>query len=211
MFNNYAHLYDLIYKNRDYKAEAEMVYKWAGKPKCIYDLGCGTGRHHKFWKCRVAGFDKSSEMLNFVSISPNVSYLKSDIESKRFRFCFSGHEVYTALFNVMGYCNLKKVIGNLRQKKGGIFIFDVWDKEKFSKDGGFRQKIKKFTWGEIVIKPVKNGLKISWQTNNQKGFEYHSVRPYSEEEIKKIAKSNNYKYEKKNTNTWTTWYKFIKL
>ena len=213
MFKEYAQYYNLIYKKRAYKAEAEMVYRWAGKPSLIVDLGCGTGLHHKYWKCSVIGIEQSNEMLKQVKPRKNCVYIQADIETDR---NFIGMSCYTALFNVVGYCNLDMIMGRLQQEKGGIFIFDVWDMDKFEKSGGFQKKIKKFKWGNIEIFPHWNEFKeiileIKVAPNKREPFsEFHSVLPYPLKHIEELCQKYGYIGIKKNGTGWTTWYKLVK-
>ena len=153
-FEKYAKFYDLIYREKNYKEEAEMVYEWADKPTVIVDLGCGTGRHHKYWHCFVIGIDRSRKMLLRTTAAPKRCYIVSNMETD---IALHYAPCYTALFNVMGYCNLEHVISQMKQSTGGIFILDVWDKDKVRKDG-FIITIKEYGWGKVVVYPIKEEL-----------------------------------------------------
>lgn len=206
MFEKYASFYNLIYKNRDYKAEAKFVYKWAGKPKCIVDLGSGTGRHHKYWDCCVVGIDQSKEMLRYCKPSKKRVYLQDNIEKLNLSYA----PCYTALFNVIGYCDLDKVMSCLKQNKGDVFIFDCWDRDKVAKIG-FKTKEKLFPWGKVNIIPYLGGLIILiTKKNGETVIEKHDAHPYSEKEIKRFCKKYGYSYIRKDTKTWTTYYKLTK-
>ena len=208
VFKRYARWYDLVYAKRDYKSEANFVYHWAGKPELIIDLGAGTGRHHKYWKSRVIGIDQSKDMLSQVKCGEKNLYIQGNIEE--LPKTLQGKDCYTALFNVIGYCNLDKVMNRLNQKKGGILIFDVWDTKKVQEEW-FDFKIKQFDWGEVHISYEENKIKIT--VIPKKGrtiIEYHKVRSYSLKEIETLCKKYGYSLTRKDTNTWTTYYRLIK-
>ena len=70
VFNYYAVYYDLLYKEKDYKAETEYVGRLLEEKGfttgSILELGCGTGKHaEQFAKIgySVHGIDLSSEMI----------------------------------------------------------------------------------------------------------------------------------------------------
>src|SRR5450432_1981030 len=70
VFGAYSRYYDLLYRDKDYAAEASYVRSLIGQhcpaATSILDLGCGTGRHalllaeHGY---RVTGVDGSPDML----------------------------------------------------------------------------------------------------------------------------------------------------
>src|SRR3990167_2386597 len=150
IFGDYAQFYNLIYqRSKDYRLEADMVYRWAGNPESIVDLGCGTGLHHKYWKCVVFGIDRAAKMLALTKPNNHRIYARADIEKD---IILHKHYCYTALFNVIGYCNLESIISQMQQPAGGIFIFDIWDKAKVDKEP-FNTIVKKFKWGKVSITP----------------------------------------------------------
>ena len=98
----------------------------------------------------------------------------------------------------------------MRQPKGGVFIFDVWDTSKVQKDG-FSYRFKEFKWGKVFVEPFFEYLNITVKPNKGKVFrEQHKVRPYSLSEIETICRRYGYIGIRKDTKTWTTWYRFEK-
>jgi SAM-dependent methyltransferase len=70
IFNNYARYYDLLYRDKDYTAEAEfidrLIQQQAPHTSTILELGCGTGNHALLLAKEgyfVHGVDLSAEML----------------------------------------------------------------------------------------------------------------------------------------------------
>lgn len=67
----YAHTYDLLYQDRDYAAECDLLERVfqqyaSQRVKTILDLGCGTGNHALLLAARgysVVGVDRSEDML----------------------------------------------------------------------------------------------------------------------------------------------------
>ena len=215
IFFNYAKYYNLIYQNKDYKKEAEFVYKWANKPKTILELGCGTGQHAKYWVDKadiIYAVDNSQEMISQAFKHPKIKYMNIPLQDLDYETKF---DCVFALFNVMGYTLLELSLGKIPIAKDGIFIFDIWDKDKVKKDG-FTITIKEYSWGKVIIYPLKEKtgiakLKIAVMPKKGKSFvEYHTVRSYSLGDIEKLCQKYSYLFECKDTNSWVTWYKLIK-
>ena len=218
MFKDYAKYYNLLYQDKLYQKEAEFVYKWANKPKTILELGCGTGQHAKYWakNAKVVGIDQSEEMLANAYQHSNIKYFVHSVENlNTFSYCPS--DCVVALFNVMGYCLLEECLPYLPLKKGGYFIFDIWDASKFKKQPP-QPKVKYFNYGYRVSIPErysKRLLRIDFiivEWKKIKVFERHWVQGYFHKDIQGLCKKYGYKIAGiKKTKTWTIWYKLAKI
>lgn len=141
VFQDYAYYYNVFYKEKDYKAEAEQVdtllKKYGCKISKIINFGCGTGRHdielaRLGYQC--TGIDTSPLMVDIAKKNAdkekiNIDFFKEDIR------IFKPTEQYDAvisLFHVMSYQNSNEDIVAAFQaarrslNKEGIFLFDVW-------------------------------------------------------------------------------------
>lgn len=143
--DKYAEPYDLFYRDKPYRAEAEyaaaLIKTRLPGAKTLFDLGCGTGlRSLELARLgfRVLGVDQSSGMLAAASqhlakapdiSSSEVEFRVGDITS------FHGsspRDGVVSLFHVFSYLTteeaLAKAIGcslaNLNP--GGVFLFDYW-------------------------------------------------------------------------------------
>ncbi len=137
-FQLYSRYYDLLYRDKPYREEAEYVRKTLllSNPgiKDILELGCGSGAHAAFlgeMGFRVTGIDRSAEMIaqakakhipGFEAQEGNIT----DFElGKKFNAAIS-------LFHVMSYLTeTEDVLRCLRQvnrhlETGGLFLFDCW-------------------------------------------------------------------------------------
>jgi SAM-dependent methyltransferase len=140
VFDEYAHYYDLLYRDKDYIGEANyidsLIKKYNSKAEKILDLGCGTGKHAELLAqkgYKVHGVDMSEGMLKEAYArtehNPQLSFTLSNIQEFDLKEKF---DVVTALFHVMSYQTtneaLKKVFNNTYDhlKKDGLFIFDCW-------------------------------------------------------------------------------------
>lgn len=136
---NYSRYYDLLYKDKDYKSEVDYISEIISryiryKPASLLDIGCGTGKHLKFFKEKgfnVAGVDLSENM-----ISEAKKHLGQDEDlccGKASEFNLGRKfDVIVSLFHVMSYqtenSELEKVFNNVHNhlNDGGLFIFDFW-------------------------------------------------------------------------------------
>ena len=93
-FLNYAHVYDLLYAEKDYKSEAGYVHslleKFAHtKVYEILDIGCGTGKHaYEFAQrgIQVTGIDLSEKMIQIARQNyshPKTSFMQADARTFR--------------------------------------------------------------------------------------------------------------------------------
>lgn len=144
VFQDYAYYYNLIYRDKDYRTEAETVHgilkKYNPQLKTIMNLGCGTGRHdielEKLgYHCK--GIDISPIMIeiarnNAVQNGSAIEFEEGDVRN------YTTQEKYDAvisLFHVMSYQNTnrdilsafktaRKLLGGT--KGSGYFLFDTW-------------------------------------------------------------------------------------
>jgi len=140
-FDKYSRIYDLIYKDKNYKQEVAYIEKLIKRysdrsSKSLFDIGCGTGSHG-FWFMKkgysVTGIDRSAAMISIAKkhnlssdlIEFRVADAKSFSLSKKFNIAVS-------LFHVMSYLTANKdfikSLNNIHKhlNQGGLFIFDFW-------------------------------------------------------------------------------------
>jgi len=144
VFADYARYYDLLYKDKDYAAEANyvagLIKKYQPVAQSILELGSGTGIHASLLAQKgftVHGIERSPEMLarsqtlieNLTAEQDRLTFSLGDIREIRLNKHF---DAVIALFHVMSYQTTNKDVTaafeTARQhlKTGGIFIFDVW-------------------------------------------------------------------------------------
>lgn len=136
---NYSAYYDLLYKDKDYKGEAdyinEIIRKYSKKNcKTILDIGCGTGKHLKCFKDAgfdVSGVDLSENMIAEAKILLNQNKNLECCKASDFHLN-KKFDVIVSLFHVMSYqaenLELENVFKNVHNhlEDGGVFIFDFW-------------------------------------------------------------------------------------
>jgi SAM-dependent methyltransferase len=145
VFDGYARYYNLLYRDKDYKGEAQHVHQIIKKhhpyASRLMELGCGTGRHAAYLAqmgYRVYGVDQSRSMLGQAiqyadSLPPTVGSLlqfsQGDIRHVRTRKRF---DAVVALFHVISYMSDAKDLdaafatASYHLRQGGIMVFDVW-------------------------------------------------------------------------------------
>lgn len=140
-FVKYAKYYDLFYRDKNYKKEADyvdsLIRRYCGKRnQTLLDIGCGTGGH-AIWFAkkgyRVVGIDRSPEMISIAKErfpeENRIEFGVQDVSSLSLKKKFN---IAVALFHVMGYLTANKVfVESLKNiykqlKKEGLFIFDFW-------------------------------------------------------------------------------------
>lgn len=203
-FVKYAKYYDLCNKNKPYKEEIEFIYKWANKPKKILDLGCGTASYWKYYPkgIYIVGVDKSIPMLS-LSIHSNKS-LCCDFTKKLPSIGI--FDTATALFDVLNYVPNQTWWKKLPIKKGGYFVFDIWDKDKVIHDG-----FKTTQRGNRIIEAHRLGNKVTLKIILPDCEETHKMYLYSDRDIIKFCGKEYEITDKKETDTWQTWYRLKRL
>jgi len=147
VFSEYAGYYDLLYKDKNYAAEAKYIHSLIQRHRPethkILELGSGTGKHavlltdHGY---RIHGIERSEEMLAQAQSMANErsrrdaqwaapTFSLGDIRTARVEGQF---DTVISLFHVVSYqttnADLTAAFQTARShlKTGGIFIFDVW-------------------------------------------------------------------------------------
>lgn len=145
VFDSYSRYYDLLYRDKDYAAEAGYVASqlWRHAPQAghILELGCGTGAHAEHLAragITVHGVDQSESMLARAAarksaLSPDtaarLSFGQGDARSVR---TGARYDAVISLFHVMSYQTSN---GDLQAafataaahlRPGGLFLFDFW-------------------------------------------------------------------------------------
>jgi len=147
VFEAYSQYYDLLYRDKDYAAEADYIGKLIERERpgsrTVLDFGCGTGRHDLLLAARglnVTGVDLSADMLKVAEAEckkrPAASagtqpprFIQGDLRSLRLGERF---DVVISLFHVMSYqssnADLLASLRTLREhaKPGGLVLFDAW-------------------------------------------------------------------------------------
>jgi len=145
VFAGYSRYYDLLYRDKDYSAEAlyisELIRTHAPDAASIMEIGCGTGAHAAELAgmgYSVAGVDMSPGMLEAAEtrcrdLSPDLqsklSFTTGDARSVRLGQKF---DAVISLFHVMSYQTSNADIAaafetaETHLKPGGVFVFDCW-------------------------------------------------------------------------------------
>jgi SAM-dependent methyltransferase len=142
--STYAHAYDLLYLDKDYTAECDLIedifHRYGDKSiSRVLDLGCGTGNYAFPLASRgyeVVGIERSESMLaqaqNKLAHAPTKSklfYHAGDIRSIKLE---SEFDAALMMFAVLGYqLENKDVVAALKTARqhvrtGALFIYDVW-------------------------------------------------------------------------------------
>lgn len=205
----YAKYYDSFYRDKPYKKEINFVYKWAGKPMSIFDIGCGTAKYWIYYPpgTRLMGIDSSLDMVNRAQ-DKRITCAGAE------NYSLVGYEKFdcaTALFNVINYISRHDWWKNIPLKKGSYFIFDILDRKKVNKEG-FKQTIKAIDGILRIITPLGPNkkevkLNVTIAGRDIEDTELHKMYVYSESDIKRFCGRQFEIVDKKGTKTWQTWYK----
>lgn len=139
-FYKYAAIYDLLYGDKDYEAEAKYVACLLRKDRpavrTILELGSGTGRHGRLLAAMgfdVHGVERSREMVaiaqNDMSKTATFTCQLGDICDIELGRKF---DAVISLFHVISYQTSDDALHRVfnvaasHLKPGGVFLFDVW-------------------------------------------------------------------------------------
>jgi SAM-dependent methyltransferase len=145
VFAQYSRYYDLLYRDKDYAAEAQfignLVFRHSPHAKSVLELGCGSGLHAQLLAQRgmtVHGIDRSTDMLTQAAtrlakappeIVERLTFSEGDVRQVRLGKKF---DCVVSLFHVMSYqatnADLLAALATAREhlNPGGVFIFDCW-------------------------------------------------------------------------------------
>jgi SAM-dependent methyltransferase len=144
--SNYADAYDLLYRDKDYAAECDLIERLFqtygdGSIASVLDLGCGTGNHSLLLDQRgyeVVGVDRSASMLALArgkaaksdqSSDGRETFYQGDIRNFDLQRLF---DAVLIMFAVLGYqLENSDVLSALKTARrhlrlGGLLMFDVW-------------------------------------------------------------------------------------
>jgi SAM-dependent methyltransferase len=143
IFEKYAKYYDLLYKDKDYKAESKyissLIRKYKPGAKKILEFGSGSGIHGRMLSklgYDIFGIERSQEMIdlgyqNYPIRNKDENFFISQGDCTK-TFIANDFDAVISLFHVFSYQTSEKLAVNMlknanRQlKKGGIFIYDYW-------------------------------------------------------------------------------------
>jgi len=136
VFNAYSRYYNLLYKDKDYVAEAEyiadLLKRFGVSGKRILEFGSGTGKHGRLLAERgydVLGIERSSEMFAHAEAAPGFSCQQADICTVHLGQSF---DAVISLFHVVSYQTTNEAVLAVfaraaeHLQTGGLFVFDVW-------------------------------------------------------------------------------------
>ena len=145
VFGRYSSYYDLLYKDKNYGAEAKFVHDLLARfrpgGRSVLELGCGSGGHA--FELAQSGFelhgvDLSRDMLDVAQrqLSRQPAHIQSLVRFSQgdIRHVDLGRQFdcVISLFHVISYL---PTLADIRQafqrvnhhlQPGGIFVFDVW-------------------------------------------------------------------------------------
>jgi SAM-dependent methyltransferase len=171
-FGEYAAVYDLIYQDKNYAAEAQFIAKlitrfggYSPSMTKVLDLACGTGRH----ACELAslgyqveGSDISADMVEIARDAIRRCSLPVSIHNQSFQTAHrigKRFEVVLAMFASLGYLTdedeFSLACKNVRELliPEGVFIFDVWNGSAVVRDFS-PLKVKRVSGGGLDVERV---------------------------------------------------------
>jgi SAM-dependent methyltransferase len=136
-FTGSARAYDLFYREKDYRGEAEEVARLVAghRPdaRSLLDIGCGTGAHLAWFAQlydRAEGIEPSAQMIEEATITrPGLLIFPGEMRTFRHADSF---DVVTCLFSAIGYMttveDLHAAVQNMTAhlSDGGVLVAEGW-------------------------------------------------------------------------------------
>jgi SAM-dependent methyltransferase len=137
-FGRYSAYYDLLYRDKDYAAEAayvaEAIRRVSPHARTVLELGSGTGRHGRLLSglgFEVHGIERSAEMVEIARASRASGFTcqVGDICALDLGCKF---DAVVSLFHVINYQTTDAALAAAfataarHLRAGGAFVFDVW-------------------------------------------------------------------------------------
>ena len=142
VFDAYAAYYDLLYKDKNYEAEAEYIRSLLAEQGvtggAILELGCGTGKHAELFTqmgFSVHGIDMSPAMVEEANkrkpadLADQLHFETGDVRDYQVNQQF---DAVVSLFHVASYQTTDEDLeamfatASRHLKPGGVFVFDYW-------------------------------------------------------------------------------------
>jgi SAM-dependent methyltransferase len=136
VFKDYAKYYDLLYKDKDYKSEADYICKLFERHGLrdgrVLDFGSGTGIHGNLIAKKgyeVTGVELSADMVAISDQTDGFTCTQGDMTTAKVDGNFNA---VISLFHVVSYLTADNAVNSFFQnsyehlKDAGIFVFDVW-------------------------------------------------------------------------------------
>jgi SAM-dependent methyltransferase len=144
VFDAYARYYDLLYRRKDYRAEAAYVDSLLCQNdipgRRLLELGCGTGRHATELASlgyTIHGIDRSAVMLTEAearagangTLGSQLTFSLADVCAARLNQRF---DAAISLFHVMSYQTSDEAVAGMCETArrhlvdDGLFLFDCW-------------------------------------------------------------------------------------
>ena len=135
-FDSYSHYYDLLYSDKNYKAEVDYIdsllcrHGVAGRE--LLEFGSGTGKHGRLLAkrgYRVTGIERSAKMVARARPVDGFECKQGDICTVQLGRTF---DAVLSLFHVVSYqitnAEARAVFERAAEhlQPGGLYIFDVW-------------------------------------------------------------------------------------
>ena len=224
VFDRYATYYDLLYRDKDYEAEANYVAQTLRdaepKTRTLLEFGSGTGRHGRLLAARgfeVLGIERSQSMVDAaLSADGNAGFdcREGDVGTTKIGRHF---DAVIALFHVMSYQTTEDAIGRAfanaseHLQAGGLFLFDVWHgpavleqsvEVRTKRAADSHIKVTRVATPEM--RPVEHTVIVRYAIlvesisdgTTENFFEEHPMRYFFPDEIASLARDHGFEIER---------------